>query len=320
MKQFVLRSALAVLAFAVMAPIAWAAPAAFNFQTIVYPSDTFTQTLGINNSSTIAGYHNAAANSGFTLTLPGSFTNENFPGSAATQVIGINNTGLTAGFYVDNDGNNHGFTYNGSSFSTVDAPGTAFNQLLGVNDLGVAAGYSSTDPTGATAQRAYITTGGSFLYLDSALPSGAGNNQATGLNNSGWVTGFFLTNSGADSTGFLLAGSTLTQLLYPGSTFTQALGVNNLGEVVGFYIDGSGGMHGFLYNGSSYQSIDDPNGVGTTLINGVNDLGQIVGFYVDASGNTDGFVGTPTPEPGTLLLLGSGLLAGLGLLRRKVLP
>ena len=55
------------------------------------------------------------------------------------------------------------------------------------------------------------------------------------------------------------------------------------------------------------------------MINGVNDLGQLVGFYADANDNVIGFVATPTPEPGSLVLLGSGLLAGAGFLRRKLM-
>src|SRR5258708_16171241 len=54
----------------------------YNFETINYPGDTFTQLLGINNSDIIAGYHGATVNQGFTLVLSGRiFTAENFPGS-----------------------------------------------------------------------------------------------------------------------------------------------------------------------------------------------------------------------------------------------
>ena len=44
-----------------------------------------------------------------------------------------------------------------------------------------------------------------------------------------------------------------------------------------------------------------------------------MGFYADANDNVIGFVATPTPEPGSLVLLGSGILAGFGALRRKLL-
>jgi hypothetical protein len=97
---------------------------------------------------------------------------------------------------------------------------------------------------------------------------------------------------------------TFQTVISPGDpVFTQLLGINNSGTVAGYFGDGKGVPN---------------NGFTLVLPNSTNDKGQLVGFYVDANGNTDGFVATPTPEPGSLLLLGSGMLAGLGILRRKI--
>ena len=318
-----LRALLVVALCVTLASVALAAPSSYNFLSVASPGDpAFTQLLGINNSGTIAGYFgdgSAVPNNGFTLTLPNSYTPENFPGAAQTQVIGINNTGWNDGFYVDSVGTTHGFTYNAGSFSTVDAPGTAFNQLLGINNGLTAVGYSSLDPTGMTLQRSYMVSGTTFTYLDGFLPAGVGNNQAVGLNNAGWVVGFY-TDSTGGLHGYLFNGSTATTLDFLGGMGTQAFGINNKGEIVGDYTDSGGVMHGFTYIGGVFQTVDDPAGVaGSTVINGVNDLGQLVGFYADNNDNVIGFVATPTPEPGSLLLLGSGMLAGLGVLRRKLL-
>jgi len=74
---------------------------------------------------------------------------------------------------------------------------------------------------------------------------------------------------------------------------TQAFGSNNLREIVGDYTDSMGTMHGFVYIGGVFYTVDDPSGVpGGTVINGVNDLGQLVGFYADANDNVIGFVAT----------------------------
>jgi hypothetical protein len=81
----------------------------FSFQTVIFPGDTFTQLLGINDFEVIAGYHGANVNKGFVFTFPNTFTPENFPNSAQTQVIGINNRGFTDGFYIDTAGTTHGF-------------------------------------------------------------------------------------------------------------------------------------------------------------------------------------------------------------------
>jgi hypothetical protein len=43
----------------------------------------------------------------------------------------------------------------------------------------------------------------------------------------------------------------------------------------------------------TFQSIDDPDGVGTTIVNGINDRGFLVGFFGTAPINS-GFVATPS--------------------------
>jgi len=269
---------------------------AFTFETIDSPLDkTFTQLLGINKDSVIAGYRGSGAaghpNKGFKLTLPNSFRPENYPFSVQTQVIGINDAVDTDGFYIDKYGTTHGFMHieDGGNFLTVDFPGTTFNQLLSMNNLRQAAGYYA-DAAGIDHPYVYDFFGGVFQVL--TIPKAAGGAQATSINNNQSVAGFYIDKKGVNH-GFLLAAGRLTVLDFPDSTFTQALGVNDNDEVVGAYMDQTGLTHGFLWNKGHFQSIDDPHGVGTTTINGINNAGRIVGFYVDSQGNTDGLLGTP---------------------------
>jgi len=264
---------------------------AYSIQTINVPNDTFTELLGINNQDQIVGLH-GTTNQGFSLTLPNTFTPENFPGSVQTDVVGINNLGISTGFYVTSAGVTNGFIDNAGMFTTLDAPGTNFNQLLGINDVGQEAGYASQDPAGQVMQLAYVRqANGSYKFLDNAthtavLPTNV-NSQATDINNAGQVVGFFMPST-TTSDGFILDNGKLTVLQAPGSTFTQALGENNAGQVVGFYNDANGASHGFVYSGGSYTTVDVPGATATT-INGINDAAQVVGFDVDAKGNTDGF-------------------------------
>lgn len=293
----------------------FAAGITYNFQQVSYPGDTFTNLLGINNSGEISGFHGAVTAQGFTLTPPNNFTTQNFPGSTSSMAVGINNLGSTGGIYVDNAGVTHGYTDIGGTFATVDAPGTAFNQVLGINDNNETVGYTSTDPAGATLQMADSQMAGVFTNLNTLLPANQ-NSQATGLNNAGTVVGFYMPTT-TTSVGFLDAGGTISQIDPFASMFTQALGINNQGEIVGFYVDNNTGFqHGYVDINGNFTTVD-PTGSVSTTINGINDRGQIVGFETLANDSVVGFVGTPAPEPGTMLLLG-GALAGLALVRRRI--
>ena len=274
----------------------------YNFKTVVYrdPNVSFTQLLGINNNNVIAGYHNFQQNQGFTLVLPNAFTTENFPNSMMTQVVGINNTGTTDGFYVDNSGITHGFYKSNGQFKTVDFPNpqiaTSFNQLLSQNDYYEAAGYYSNSIANTTPDIPYVydEIGGVFHVL--TIPGAVNGAQATGINNSGMVCGFWIDANNVNH-GYLINRGIFMTLDYPNSTFTQALGLNNRGQVVGSWIDGSNQMHGFVYTigTAKFVSVDEPNGVGTTLVNGINDAGTLVGFFGTAPINT-GFVAIPVGQ------------------------
>jgi hypothetical protein len=260
---------------------------------------TFNQLLGINDEGVIAGYFGSGAknhpNKGYTISpyvSPG-LSNENFPGSAQTQVTGLNDMGKTVGFYVTASGANLGFFEKHGVFHSVADPNAAGSpattQLLGVNNLGMSVGFYN-DAAGNAHAFEYNTKTGAF---DPLSPPDAVSAMATGINDLGDVSGIITTASKATEA-FLLVGNTYEILNVPGASATQAFGVNDSDQVVGQYTAANGKtMHGFLFDGRSYKTLDDPAGVGSTLINGINNAGDVVGFYTDAAGNTDGFVGMP---------------------------
>src|SRR6202007_2749415 len=216
----------------------------FSFRTVIFPGDTFTQLLGINDFEVIAGYHGANVNKGFVFTFPNNFTPENFPNSAQTQVIGINNRGFTDGFYIDTAGTTHGFLDINSTFTTVDFPGTTFNQLLGLNNFDQAAGYFA-DAAGIDHAYIFDYNGGVFFVL--TIPAATGGAQATGINDRGSISGFYIDSAGKNH-GFLIAKGTFFTLDFPAATFTQAFGLNNEDDVVGAYMDAAGLTHGFIFD------------------------------------------------------------------------
>lgn len=107
------------------------------------------------------------------------------------------------------------------------------------------------------------------------------------------------------------AAYNFTPLDYPNSTMTHAFSID-AENIVGEYWDLSG-VHGFLYDGSTWTSLDYP---GTTIgthaygISGSN----IVGYYYDASGTHgflyDGTNWTSLNYPGALYTYVTGISGG----------
>ena len=65
MKRFGFSVGLAIVFSAAMS--AFANAGGFTFRTVIFPTDTFTQLLGIDDFDVIAGYHGATVNKGFHL-------------------------------------------------------------------------------------------------------------------------------------------------------------------------------------------------------------------------------------------------------------
>ena len=76
---------------------------------------------------------------------------------------------------------------------------------------------------------------------------------------------------------------------------------------MGSYTDSNGAVHGFLYSGGVYTTLDFPTAA-VTFDRGINDSASIVGGY--NYGN--GFLASSVPEPSTLTLAGLGLLVWYG--------
>lgn len=186
-------------AFMLLAPVARAGP--YTFQTLDKNTDpTFNELLGINNAGLLVGFYGSGSalnpSKGYTLASPygqANYTNENFPASAQTQVTGLNNsgTGLNVGFWADSVGDTFGFVDQNGTFTTVSNPSSPnTNTLLGVNDNNVAVGFY-TDSSGNA--HPYLYNIGAASYLTINLPGSfnATSAVATGVNNSGVVSGYY---------------------------------------------------------------------------------------------------------------------------------
>ena len=204
------RHAIALGAASLVTLGAGTAHAGYTFTNIVDPLNvTFTQALGINDTSTIVGYGNATTFNGFNV-LP-------YPRQLQAAERGGRGWRHTGHRHqrrrhdcrlLHHGWDASGFAQTGGTFTTVNQLGTVFNQLLGINQSGTkAASYSSaTDPLGMTGQTALTVSGGPAFahptFTPVPLPANF-NSQATGVNNSGTVVGFYQYNLAGDFLGGL---------------------------------------------------------------------------------------------------------------------
>ncbi len=194
------------------------------------------------------------------------------------------------------------------TFTTIDVPGaSAGTAARGINTAGQIVG----DFTDSTGTHGFLGTGGSFTAIN--VP-GAFSTEAMGINAAGQIVGF----SGIGAHGFLDSGGSFTTIDAPGALATQAEGINDAGQIVGGFQDKTG-THGFLESSGNFTTIEVP-GATATVAYGINAAGQIVGLFDDNTSRfPHGFLASPVavPEPGSLALCGSGLVAFVLLRRRK---
>lgn len=235
---------------------------------------------------TISLYHGflySIANGTYTeIDEPNAGTGETSYGvKEGTTPMAINASGVVTGYYVDSNGNRHGFIYLPGSYTAFDGPGATTN-------TGKGGSFSGTIPTG----------------IDAA----------------GDVVGSYTDSSGIRHGFILPAGSTTpTSFNAPGANTTSQSGTLNgtfptridpTGSfITGNYTDSSSLDHGFVYylplaGNSSFVTFTPPNQISSTgvlpfedFVFGVNASGTVVGFYLDSNEVSHGFEYIPTQTP-----------------------
>jgi hypothetical protein len=214
------------------------------------------------------------------------YTSLNYAG-APTYAIGINNGGTVVGYYEGTDGI-HGFSYNGTTYTTLHKPGASSTLAYGINNGGTIVGRYAD----ATGWHGFSLSGGTYTTIDYLGASRTDAYGMNGINNSGTIVGAY-SDAGSNDTvpiathGYSLSGGTYTALNYSSAsvTFTSASGINDAGTIVGQYYDATG-AHGFSLSGGAYTSLDCPGYLGITNVVRINNSGTIVGYTGGLAGGT----------------------------------
>lgn len=251
-------------------------------------------TLGtsISNNETIVGiYVFHGQDVGYLITPDHRFgPSVAVPGALYTLANGVNNAGLVCGtFFMD--AAEHGFLFDGSTYTTFDMPGALHTNLTGVNDAGDFVGFALNGGPATP----FVSVGG--VVTSFTIP-GATEVYAQAINNLGQIAGYY-GGSGVEHGFFRDADGTLAYPLdYPGAKGTRIHGLNDGGLMVGDY--GTVGFEDFAFvlkNRVRFISYDYPDeGEHFTIFGGVNNAGVISGFFQDFSGGgTHAFIARVGP-------------------------
>lgn len=248
---------------------------------------------GISNNETIVGiYVFHGQDVGYLITPDRQFgPSIAVPGALYTNANGVNNAGLVCGNYFPGD-TEHGFLFDGSTYTTFDIPGAIYTHVTGVNDAGDFVGFAQVDSVSTTA---FMSVAG---VVTSFVIPGQNEVYPQTINNLGQIAGYY-GGSGVEHGFFRDADGKLAYPLdYPGAKGTRVRGLNDAGLMVGDY--GTFGLEDFgfvLKNRAHFISYDYPDeGEHFTIFGGVNNSGVISGFFQDFSGGgTHAFIARVSP-------------------------
>jgi probable HAF family extracellular repeat protein len=237
-----------------------------------------------------------------------SFTQIDYPGATYTSANAINDSGQIVGWFIDADGNIHGYMLDKGKFTQYDVPvvGAAATFLQGINAKGEVGGTyvkDGRDWAFSLDKKGVVTT----LNPPDAIKSDFGIPNAKGQ-----IVGTYRTASPAPFTrhGFLWSKGVFTKIDAPGAldgsghsaagAGTTVFGISETGVILGSYQDPApgGNQHfGFLLRKGVYTQLDPPSSYYDTAPQQINGAGQLVGWYTTSHTSTQhGFLLSTAPQ------------------------
>jgi probable HAF family extracellular repeat protein len=168
-------------------------------------------------------------------------------------------------------------------FTTIRMPKAKQTSIFGINNSGAMVGY-------------YINQKGTIhglLFVNGKVqniddPKSAYGTEPVGVNSDGTIVGDYLIDPSGDIRGFNYQNGKFTDVGPKGCIESSGAGVNDKGEIVGWCTDSKDVVHGYLWNGKKYISLDYPGANNFTLAWGINNTGLITLQWIDSSGNYEG--------------------------------
>jgi hypothetical protein len=177
------------------------------FESVVFPTSDnsaplVNQLLGVNDSNIAVGFYtdSQGQDQGYEYNITSNtFSRILVPGATSTVVAGINNLGNVAGFSVGVSGATTGFLLRpGGQLTTLAVPGATTTEALGISGRSEVVGFYQN---AAGAQHGFTwTLAGGFQTVDD--PHGVGTTVINGVNNDGYLVGFYVGRVG-NTDGFL---------------------------------------------------------------------------------------------------------------------
>jgi hypothetical protein len=261
--------------------------AGYKFTTFDFPAEGFTVLTGIDDTNRVTGYVNLSLGGtlGFFATAAGSVATVNPPGYVSTQPAAINRAGGIVGT-----------AYDGSNYvmfqDNVEGYGALSGLLLQQTVTGINASFDivGTYQNPSLQTSVYARINGTYHAL---LPAKCSYTHDPGISDNGVVVGNCVLASNA-SLGFTWSKGKYTYFTPPSNVaYLQASAINNAGTIAGWYVDTSGFDHGFVYDGATFTTVDNPTaGTTSTQVLGINKAGRLVGTFTATHG-MEGFIAIP---------------------------